>query len=175
MKYINLKDSKNNKGLGLVEVLVSLAIVSTGMVVITSLSLKTIKEARNNEMQDVSVQIGAQAMDYLKQPSEIEVNDLERPTELEERSYKLDFGTSLPILKRVSRSPLNGREINDCEDDSDYIVDVVTDFNLCQQVLIRKNADKDNHYNIRVIVVWKASGGESRKRVETGTRIGFIK
>lgn len=158
---------KDQKALGLVEALVALAVIATGMVVITSLSLKTIKQARKNEMQDVSIQTAVEAMDFMKQPGVIQttVGKLPNPTG---RSYRLNLD-SLPYLIYVGDGT---GEINNCTKTSPYYVSDVSDFLVCQQIIIKESAV--GRYTIKVVVVWQTVGGDFEKRTFDGFRYGNI-
>ena len=70
MKKI-LRKTKDESAFSLVEAVIALALVGTAMVIITQVSLSTIKRAKKNELEDVAVQAGVEAMDFVKQPIDI--------------------------------------------------------------------------------------------------------
>ena len=162
---------KKEKGMGLVEALIALAVVATGMVVITSLSLKTIKQVRRNEMQDVAVQIGVEAMEFMKQPGKI----TRTGTGTINGYYELDISTveHARIIKEIDTV-----DISECNASSPYKVDYVTDMNVCQQIQIQQITGFTDQYDIRVIIVWDSIGSSTNnyeKRIFTGYRQGGFK
>jgi len=169
-KFLNFI-KKKERGMGLVEALIALAVVATGMVVITSLSLKTIKYVRRNEMQDVAVQIGVEAMDFMKQPGKIETNDLTNIAGY----YKLDISSVQHARIIKDTSPAAG-EIYNC-DGLFYKVGYITDMNVCQQIQIQTTTFSDQ-YNVKVIIVWVSIGSSAdkyEKRIFTVFRRGSFK
>ena len=114
----------SQKALGLVEALISLAVVATGMVIITSLSLKTLKVVRKNELQDIAVQIGVEAMDFMKQPASIRTVGASGDYQgyyyvnLSDEPYGI-----------VKTSDLN--EIDSCSPSSNYHVSTITETDVC--------------------------------------------
>ncbi len=158
----------------------ALAVVGTGMVVLTSLSLRTIKQARRNEIQDVSIQAGVEAMDFLKQPTDINVGvdpgGSNLPDDEPGTYYKLDFGSSqgTPILQKTDEIPPNG-EIVTCSgdpEDAKYRISSLEEsgYNICRQVKVTKNTLEE--YEIEVIVTWETIGGEVEVKKFKGLRLG---
>jgi len=172
-----IKDILNkNEAFGLVESLISLAIVGTGMVLITSLSIRTIKLARKNELQDVAVQTAVEALDFLKDPGEIPA-DLSNIGGGEITSsggffYALDFeGTPRVVAKEHGYA----EEILDCStvSFSSYgVSSLAPDYTVCQQILIKSEQDSNQRFALKAIVVWETIGGEYDKRIIEGFRIG---
>lgn len=158
---------KKQKGLGLVEVLVSLAIVGTGMVIITSISLKTIKQARKNELQDVANQVAVEGLDFMKLPSAIEA-DMVR-----DGYYKLNYDPNVELVNIANASEID--ESYNCASGQEYYIDLGTvGYNVCRQIYIESSDLGSNRYDVKVIVVWETVGGEMDKVVLEGHRIGEI-
>lgn len=161
------------KGLGLVEALIALGVVGTGMVVITYLSMKTIRLARKNELQDVAVQAGVEAMDFLKDPVPL---DATMPphwnvTDSGGHYYNLDMTTNPPRIVGALYPP---DEIQDCEAATYdvYGVSTLPDYVVCQQIKVESAGGSDTKFNIDVIVVWQTIGGGYEKKVLQGYRLG---
>lgn len=165
-----IKKLFSQKGLGLVEVLISLAVVSTGMVMITSLSLKTLKVVRKNELQDIAVQLGVEAMDFMKQPNTISVESYD---DYYPGYYYLDISTAPYRIVKVQ----GYEEIETCNPNSRYHVSSVSETSVCQQLHIENDpGGSTTKYIIKVILVWETVGGDQYdKRVYTGIRRGGFK
>lgn len=169
---------KSEKALGLVEALIALAVVGTGMVLITYISLKTIKEARKNELQDVAVQSAVEAMDFMKYPAAISTYTEPTATPIPHLispyvNFKLDFGSTPPrIVKCVDSSDLSNDPSN-CDTASPYYVaSLGPEYLVCQQIKVTEVTDLK--YNIEVVVVWQSVGGDFEMRVIQGYRLGSI-
>jgi competence protein ComGC len=171
---------RNTQAFGLVEALVALAIVGTGMILITSLSIRTIKQARKNELQDVAIQSAVEAMDFLKDPGEIQADLLSFSgatiTDANGYYYALDFSEA-PKIKAKAAAYLNSdvNEINDCSTTHFTMYGVTSlepDYIICQQILVRSEQASSERFDVKVIVVWETVGGEYDKRVIEGFRIG---
>ena len=160
------------KALGLVEALIALAVVGTGMVLITYISLKTIRRARQNELQDVAVQAGVEAIDFMKDPADIVVEGGPYP-EQSGTYYKLDFS-----VVGLRHNPYDLYEIdqNSCSETSYYLVGSLFDsgYTVCQQIKVTPQDGSTRKFNIEVIVVWQTVGGGFEKRVFKGFRVGGI-
>ena len=166
---IILKKVFSPKAFGLVEVLISLAVVSTGMVMVTSLSLKTLKVVRKNELQDISVQLGVEAMEFMKQPGQINIENA--GVDNVNGYYYLEIDdTPYRIVRTQDTS-----EIDKCSSNSNYAVTSISETEVCQQINIRRDAQSSKYY-MKVIIVWKTVGrDEYDKRVYEGIRRGDFK
>ncbi|MDD3647999.1 MAG: type II secretion system protein [Candidatus Dojkabacteria bacterium] len=154
---------KNEKAFSLVESVIALAIVGVAMVIITQVSLATLKQAKKNELQEVAVQSAVEAMDFVKQPSDLLV-DVDPP-----RSYKLD----LTYVKLIS-SGLDQSDITTCDSSSDYLVNSLfsSGYTICQQVFITKPGPSEQKWDVRVLVLWKTVDGKIDKAEIKGYRLG---
>jgi hypothetical protein len=175
---------KSECALGLVEALVALAVVGTGMIVITHLSLKIIKKARENELQDIAVQTAVEAMEFMKQPGDIQSDVLSACSVASLMdSYKLDVQNnriityaSVGLYERIGCS---GGVINCGPGDVYYVgpfylMDSLEDEGkFCRQINVVQNGEFS--YDIEIIVVWESVGGECEEYVLEGDRIGIIK
>ena len=155
------------RALGLVEVLVSLAIVGTGMVIITSVSLKTIKQARKNELQDVANQIAVEALDFMKIPMDIDADVVS------DGYYELDFDSTPYLISDVSGSELDPA-VSSCTPNHSYYIDLGTaGYVVCRQIYIQTVSP--GRYDFKVIILWETVGQEeSEKAIFEGHRIGDI-
>ena len=165
---------ENNKALGLVEALVALAVVGTGMVVITSLAIKTMKKARENEMQDVAVQAAVEAMDLAKMPGTLPIH-----------SQSVTNPANLNHFLRLEDPDIYGihvvatpgeQEISETDHPTTYLSDNLSEegFEVYQQIHITSVGSSTQKFNLKVIVVWESVGGEYRKIVLEGYRYGPI-
>ena len=168
---------RSEKALGLVEALLALAVVGTGMVLITYVSLKTIKQARKNELQDVAIQTAVEAMDFMKDPATIRINGSLLPAENTGTYYKLNF-TSIKL--DYSTYPQHQHELEaveaHCNESSYYIVSslVPEGYTICQQIHVTPEPGSSLRFDIEAIVVWKSVAGGYEKRVLRGYRLGRI-
>lgn len=172
-----LRFLKNKKGLGLVEALVALAVVGTAMVIITTISIKTIKKARKNELQDVAVQAKVEALDYLKDPTEIQAKFGSSCDLTSLSGYaRLDFSETTPILVGTGGTSSGEVEIDaKSKPDSKYLNPSLSpDYEVYQQVYIESDSGRADRFNIRSIVVWQSVGGEYERSTESGYRMGSI-
>ncbi len=167
---VYIKRLCSQKALGLVEVLIALAVVSTGMVMITSLSLKTLKVVRKNELQDIAVQLGVEAMDFMKQPGTIAVQSYD---DTYAGYYYLDISSEPYKIVEVQ----GYEEIDTCDSNSRYRVSSVAETSVCQQIQVQNDpGGSSTKYNIKVILVWETVGrDEYDKKVYTGIRRGGFK
>ncbi|MBU0975953.1 type II secretion system GspH family protein [Patescibacteria group bacterium] len=159
---------KNEKAFSLVEAVVALAIVGVAMVIITQVSLKTLKQAKKNELQEVAVQSAVEAMDFAKQPNDLEV-DVPPATS---KFYKLDIANAQLISTGVTQS-----EINSCSAGSEYIVAYLNSsgYTVCQQIYITKPGTSSEKWDIEVKVVWLSVDGEYEESKIKGYRLGGLK
>ncbi|MFC1780102.1 hypothetical protein ACFLY9_00185 [Patescibacteria group bacterium] len=176
-KYTNKKMVKSEKALGLVEALVSLAVVGTGMVLITSLSLKTLKQARKNELQDIAVQAAVEAMDTMKQPRDIQTNLKSGCSSVIFNFYKVDVQTNTIITEggtnyQTEISCTNYPNI--CGPADFFQVDALTTSKYCSQVQLASIAGSNYKYEIRVKVLWETVGGDCEEFILEGYRYGKI-
>lgn len=162
----------NEKALGLVEALVALAVVGTAMVLITQVSLRTIKQARRNELQDVAVQAAVEALDFMKQPGNIKVDGV-KPDESYGQYYKLDLTANIPQIVYKERD-MGANEIRECDFSSFYYNESLgsSGYYVCQQIFIQEVTS--HKFDLKVIVVWQTVGGEYDKKVFEGFRVGTI-
>jgi type II secretory pathway pseudopilin PulG len=175
IKGVYMRISKNETALGLVEALIALAVVGTGMVVLTTISLKTIKRARKNELQDVAIQTGVEAMDFMKDPAPVHA-DLQAYWSITDDGghyFSLDMSGSIPKIV----GSLDTAEIETCDTGtySVYGVKSLTDYVVCQQIKVESDGGSSTKFNIEVIVVWQTVGGVFEKRLIKGYRLGEIK
>jgi type II secretory pathway pseudopilin PulG len=173
---------KNENAIGLVEALVSIAIVGTGMVLITYFSLKSVKLARKNELKDIAVQTAVEAMDFMKQPGDIQI-DIDwacrtSPPFIKSTGKKLDYGNQVLItrdgLEGETRIGCGG--INMCgASGSDYyrVSSLDTEGKFCQQIWFFEG-DSPDTWDVQVLVTWESVGGECEEYRLDGTRIGKI-
>lgn len=166
-----LKHVKKENALGLVEALIALAVVGTGMVILTTISLKTIRQARKNELQDVAVQAAVEALDFMKDPSTIDTDRL--PAD-QGSYYRLDLASSPPLIWVAdgNLNPDESLEIDSCTEDNTYYVSSLPDYFVCQQIFVQNVGTK--RYDLKVIVVWKTIGGDYEKQDIEGYRLGSI-
>lgn len=172
--------SKNDKGIGLVEVLVSIGIVGSAMVIITSLTLSSLRLARKNEYQDVAVQSAVEALDFLKDPVEIDVDlFLSGTSSLYDSTpdaFYLDFGSSTTtppmIVENSSSTPIG----NTCTSSSPYVVAQLLNegYLVCRQILILSDNGSKKNFYITVHVVWETIGDDFDKRTFEGYRYGAL-
>lgn len=173
MKFVRvLKNLINQKGLGLVEALVALAIVGTAMILITQVSFKTLKQARKDELQDVAIQIAVEASDFLKQPGDIDAFNASSFSDTGYFSMEVESNYA-GINYQVTATDEIGEDFN-CENDTIYKVDVGEGYDICCQIYIDKDDTREKRYDFRVIVVWLTVGGINEKRVIEGYRYGDI-
>jgi len=159
-----IKKLTGQKGLGLVEVLVALGIVGSGMVIITQVSLRTIKQARKNELQDVANQLAVEALDFMKMPADITMGSGDIPG-----YFKLDFDP-VQIVKGEDN------EISNCYRTGDYYVDLGYEgYVVCQQIYLEESSLGSDRYDFQVKVVWETVGGEFEEITVSGHRVGAIK
>jgi hypothetical protein len=177
---------KNENAIGLVEALVSIAIVGTGMVLITYFSLKSVKLARKNELKDIAVQTAVEAMDFMKQPGYISTNipgaTLD-PKYGYKDAYKLDFSQNRLIM---DHSPSNLTDEIGCSSEKRcgptdssryYLVDSLKNEEVgefCQQIRITPDPDSVDRYEVKIIVTWLSVGDVCEEYVLDGYRIGKI-
>ncbi|MBN2015742.1 hypothetical protein JW766_02825 [Candidatus Dojkabacteria bacterium] len=163
---------RGSDGLGLVEVLVALAVVGTAMVIITQISLKTIKQARKNELQDVANQVAVEALDFMKQPGNITVETIGGSSpNLNGGLYRLDVANGKIEYSSSQQAELS---TSNCTPGSHYLDASLysSGYHVCQQIKLTKVSEY--RFNIKVIVVWQTVGGEYDIRELAGYRIGEI-
>ncbi len=163
----------NESALGLVEALISLAVVGTAMVVITRVSLRTIKQARKNELQDIAVQAAVEAMDFMKQPGTIVVEG-DVPVESFGKYYRIALSEQKPIIFVENDHLAGENEIANCDSSSSYYNGSLGSggYDMCQQIYVKKITPR--RYDLQVIMVWQTVGGEFEKKKFDGYRIGEI-
>ncbi len=164
------------KAIGLVEAVVAIGIISTAMIIITQVALKTIKRARKVELEDVAIQAAVEALDYLKIPSELEV-DFGSVCNFD--SIK-GYAKLFPIAGYGGMYTIVGtsvygdgsNEINETNHPSTYLNQSLSEegYEVYQQIFLESAGKK--RYIIKSIVVWRSVDGEYYKKVLAGYRYG---
>lgn len=166
-----LNSLKDQNALGLVEALLAIAVIGSGMIIITAVTMKTIKIARKNEMQDVAIQAAVEAMDLMKMPGDLSAKFGGSNCNVDNLDgyAKLDFSQTVPVLRGTGRygyeSPIDENNHN-----IEYLNPNLTDFEVYQQIYIVSGGHEK--YDIQAIVVWESVGGEYEKQVIEGYRLG---
>jgi hypothetical protein len=162
---------KDQKALGFLEVLIALTIVGTGMVIVTSMSLRSMRVAKMNENQDVAIQVAVDAMDYLKNPGDIGISEapITAPA-----YYSLASDTFEISRENVPQRELEANE-NDCNESSETLVSNLWEsdptYTICRQIMIEKTSS--DRYDIEVTVIW-STVGDYNKHVISGHRVGKL-
>lgn len=159
---------KCEKALTLIEALISLAIVGTGMVIVTNLSFRAMRQARMNELQDVAIQAGVEAVDYMKSPGALNADAL--PASGTAGMYYID---EADFSLRQTTQALEANETS-CNESSVYAISSLfeSNYQMCQQINITpKTGDR---YDYEVIIVWKTLGDKFETRSVTGFRVDEI-
>lgn len=179
---------KQEKGIGLVEALISIGIVGSGMVVITFVSFKSIRRAKSNELKDIAVQASVEAMDFMKQPGNVEVSCFSYTGAINESGENnasiildnvdgplLDATKSGASLSKIScaSNPCSGKRGSITSDEA-YRVNSISDNEktlFCRQILV---TGTQYNLDIEVRTTWETVGGECREYILEGRRIGKI-
>ena len=173
MKKI-LRKTKDESAFSLVEAVIALALVGTAMVIITQVSLSTIKRAKKNELEDVAVQAGVEAMDFMKQPIDIDASTV--PTHTVDRYYQLDPSPAAgsPALNYITSYQYEISPTSNCDSTNPYYHTNLgaEGYTICQQVKIIRTGPTDPKYDIEVLVVWKTIDNEYELRRIKGYRVG---
>lgn len=168
-----LKKIQSESALGLVEAVVSIGIIGTAMIVITNVAMGTIKRARKVELEDVAIQAAVEAMDYLKIPSELEVDAGEQPCNLNDiNGYAyLDRSANQALPKIVFESGTT-EEISSPNIDPKYKNSILEGegYEVYQQVQVESVGSR--RYEIVSKVVWRTIGGEYGEQKLVGYRYG---
>lgn len=170
---------RGEKALGLVEALVAIAVVGSGMVIITSMSLRSMKLARKNEIQDVAIEAAVEAMDFMKDPGSVVIKKSDYPagglSDEKPHYFRLDVENVPPWLENPM---LPQSDLQTCDSGSGYLVGRLKNENyiICQQIMVKSIGQSKSRFDIEVTVVWQTVGGDIDKRVISGYRYGdFIK
>lgn len=175
-------DIRENKGFGLVEVLVAIAIVGTAMVLITSMSLRSMKVARKNELQNVAVEVADEAMDFLKEPVPINTTMVGASNISDGNKHyfylEQNFGTgNPPELQEIRASSALGSTCND-NPSNKFRIDWLAQEGIvvCRQIAIeavetQPGSYSDFKFDVETKVVWKTIDGDE-ERFFTGYRFG---
>jgi prepilin-type N-terminal cleavage/methylation domain-containing protein len=162
---MTLLHHKKNKGFGIIEILISLAIFAIGVISITSLNAKTYRVIKNNELSDFADRTMVKALEYFKSPTTSDIQDkLEGwilsgggteaycsiiSTSTIDESIKLEFeyqdaGNYFP--KPPTCLSGNPYKLNTSAES------IYKDFYICEQIFVEKMT---NGYKITSKVVYK--------------------
>jgi len=108
-------------------------------------------------------------LDFLKQPMDISTSQIPIGNA---RCYKIDYNADAgqPYFIRVSDNSACNESFVCDDNEDDYKLTNVYDFNICQQINIKKNSSY--FYEYRVIITWESVGGEQKRVEEKGFRYG---
>lgn len=192
---------KDQKGFSLVEAVIALGIVGVVLVIITVFTISTMKKVKKNEMEDVAVQALTEAMDYMKQPGPIYVEQYltgspgeSTPEDTRCYFYLADGQVPNPsgggvITTKVLRP--DGRSGPNATIDNTYtcagsVHQIVypenTEYEVCLQLYITADNNEDSNltndrqdeFALHGIVVWRTIGGGVEVRSVNGYRVGKI-
>jgi hypothetical protein len=168
-KFNSIKTDE--KALGLVEALIAMAIVGSAMVIITQVSLRTIKMARKNEMEDVAVQAAVEAMDFVKQPGDMMVKVVNSDPAYSNSIFELDVKNGQLIYNSNNQTELTE---GNCDESSDFrnLELGSSGYIVCQQIRMTKISEE--RFDAEVIVIWETIGREFEIHLEKGYRIGKV-
>ena len=161
---------KNRFGLSLAEVVVTMGVIASTMIVGISVAGQSLRIAKENEVRNTSNEILIQGLELMKSPAPLSINtSLGSNSSQLEGSYKLEnIETNEGGLELVFVSPTLG-EIDTCErgsqDYSNYGLELSDDsLDMCYQIIF--TSGEDDSYSIVTVVVYKLGADFETERLE---------
>lgn len=162
-------------GQGLIEAVVALAIIGIVMVGITLVTIRSMRIARENELEDVATQALVEAVDYLKAPGTINAYisnsnfGAEVGESIHEDSNFLAYGGFFKIddsqdggYKLISEGNAFANPQSGCDENSPYALTSLQDvggeigYDVCVQIYINPREDSGT-YDVYVLGYWSSS------------------
>lgn len=175
-KYKNLK-----KGLGLVEVLISLVLISTSMILAIRTVSRGLKVAKDNEIRDTAAGVLLRALEFNQ--VEIPPNFIPSTRAGYKECYSLkNLNSSQTIFDTIVEqtnancSPVGNPEITSCDASSPYLLNIDS-AQICNQIIITNYPlgsyelpavpFNDNRIRITSVVVYTIEGEEIVETIST--------
>ena len=162
------------KGFSLAEVIISLGVVSTTMIVAISMTSQSLRLAKENELQNTANEFLVQALELSKSPAAVKISPASGTLQNLAGSYKMsNLSTGVVALQSVNlfTDPIT---VDDCDQTSpayeEYKIQI-DELNavICNQILLEPEFAEGGVYNYKItsIVVYTIGGEKVLEKVES--------